>query len=210
MTCSTFATVDPRCSQPGFASVLDAASDDGCHTREPVRPTTKAQTDARTDRRLRTASRQVFARRRREGPLRGHLRGRFGALPAADAANDASGEEPSRHRVPASRSLADAGKRGGVVCYRICAGNAAATAEDRRADRIACTRAISRSSPAAGAAGDLALEQIAFCDLPDDDAVVTGTEKQDLIVRVSVTNQRRCAGGKHAGAFARHCPRQPA
>ena len=37
-------------------------------------------------------------------------------------------------------------------------------------------------------AGNLALEQIAFCDLPDADAVVTGTEKQDLIVRVSVAN----------------------
>ena len=36
--------------------------------------------------------------------------------------------------------------------------------------------------------GGLSLEQIAFCDLPDADAVVTGTEKQDLIVRVSVAN----------------------
>jgi hypothetical protein len=37
--------------------------------------------------------------------------------------------------------------------------------------------------------GDLAVEQLAFCFLPDADAVVTGTEKQDLIVRVSVTNK---------------------
>ena len=36
--------------------------------------------------------------------------------------------------------------------------------------------------------GDIILDRVAFGVLPEDDAVVTGKEKQDLVIRVSVTN----------------------
>ena len=47
-------------------------------------------------------------------------------------------------------------------------------------------------------AGDLALEQIAFCDLPEADAVVTGDGKARSVGPHLGYQQRRCAGGEHA------------